>query len=41
MGNIPERMVDLIIFNHSAIKGSSHKKAPAPCYHRHTNDRKT
>ena len=41
MGNIPERMVDLIFFYHFAIRGSSHKKAPAPCHHIHTNDRKT
>ena len=29
-------MVGLNFFYHSAIKGSSHKKAPAPCHHTDT-----
>ena len=36
MEKINEHMV-----NYRAIKGSSHKKARAPCHHGHTNDRKT
>ena len=30
----------ILFFCHLAIKGSTHKKAPAPCHLRHTNDRK-
>ena len=36
MKKIPERMVGLNFSYHSAIKGSSHKKAPAPCHHTDT-----
>ena len=46
MEKITEHMVDyrsvtLFFYIRFAIKCSSHKKAPAPCHHRHTNDRKT